>query len=142
MLTHYGMGWQFGLTVLQRMRLGLQVLNKKFYRSQCKSNEFSERQPNAINVKKLIFLLFSVGITVFMTVFMSILTDTPVESKDAQLPASPWSYNRQQASERERKLEKLVFMLLSHTSHTDLRSPVSECPLCEKVRVWTHVLPV
>ncbi|XP_034059823.1 zinc finger protein Gfi-1-like [Gymnodraco acuticeps] len=37
-----------------------------------------------------------------------------------------------QASERERHLEGLVFMLLKHTSHTDLRSPVSECPLCEK----------
>lgn len=93
-------------------------------------------------LKKAFFLLFSVGITVFMTVFMSILTEVPVESKDAQVPASPWSYNRQQASERERKLERLVFMLLSHTSHTDLRSPVSECPLCEKVRVSTHVLPV
>lgn len=104
----------------------------------CESNEFCERQPNTINVKKLIFLLFSAGSTVFTTVFTSILTDSPVESKDAQLPASPWSYNRQQASERERKLERLVFMLLSHTSHTDLRSPVSECPLCEKVRVSTH----
>lgn len=76
--------------------------------------------------------------TVFMTVFMSILTDVPVESKDAQVPASPWSCNTQQTSERERKLERLVYMLLSHTSHTDLRSPVSECPLCEKVRVPTH----
>lgn len=36
-------------------------------------------------------------------------------------------------SERERKLERLVFMLLNHTSHTDRRSPVRECPLCEKV---------
>lgn len=86
------------------------------------------------------FERFSVGITVFTTVFVSILTDVPVESKDAQ--ASPWSYNRQQASERERKLERLVYMLLSHTSHTDLRSPVSECPLCEKVSASTHVLPV
>ncbi|XP_063760720.1 zinc finger protein sens-like isoform X2 [Eleginops maclovinus] len=39
-----------------------------------------------------------------------------------------------QASERERHLEGLVFMLLKHTSHTDLRSPVSECPLCKKER--------
>lgn len=42
---------------------------------------------------------------------------------------------RYQASERERELERLVFLLLSHTSHTDLKSPVSECPLCEKVGV-------
>nr|XP_046272528.1 zinc finger protein Gfi-1b-like [Scatophagus argus]XP_046272529.1 zinc finger protein Gfi-1b-like [Scatophagus argus] len=45
---------------------------------------------------------------------------------------SPWSADRHQASERERKLERLVFMLLNHTSHTDLKSPVSECLLCEK----------
>ncbi|XP_038549735.1 zinc finger protein Gfi-1b-like [Micropterus salmoides] len=53
----------------------------------------------------------------------------PVESRDTPLPVS---VDRHQASERERELEKLVFMLLNHTSHTDLRSPVSECPLCEK----------
>ncbi|KAF3846832.1 hypothetical protein F7725_003910 [Dissostichus mawsoni] len=41
-----------------------------------------------------------------------------------------------QASERERHLEGLVFMLLKHTSHTDLRSPVSECPLCGKELVF------
>ncbi|TKS91463.1 Zinc finger protein [Collichthys lucidus] len=39
------------------------------------------------------------------------------------------------ASERERELERLVLMLLNHTSHTDLKSPVSECPLCEKCRL-------
>ncbi|KAK2833891.1 hypothetical protein Q5P01_017780 [Channa striata] len=53
----------------------------------------------------------------------------------AQVPVentSPWSSHRHQASERERELERLVFMLLNHTSHTDLTSPVSECPLCEK----------
>lgn len=60
MPTHYWMGWQFGLTVLQRMCLGLQVLNKKFYRLQCKSNEFFfERLSNPINVflKKAYFSL-------------------------------------------------------------------------------------
>uniref|UniRef100_UPI0037E95322 zinc finger protein Gfi-1b n=1 Tax=Semicossyphus pulcher TaxID=241346 RepID=UPI0037E95322 len=54
----------------------------------------------------------------------------PMEARDAPLPASPWSSH--QASERERELERLVFMLLNHTAHTDLKSPVSECPLCEK----------
>ncbi|XP_068605868.1 zinc finger protein Gfi-1b [Brachionichthys hirsutus] len=44
-------------------------------------------------------------------------------------PVSPW---RRQASERERELEKLVFVLINHTLHTDLTSPASECPLCEK----------
>uniref|UniRef100_A0A671YAR7 C2H2-type domain-containing protein n=2 Tax=Sparus aurata TaxID=8175 RepID=A0A671YAR7_SPAAU len=56
----------------------------------------------------------------------------PGENRDAALPASPWLSNRHQASERERELERLVFMLLNHTSHTDLKSPVRECPLCEK----------
>ncbi|AWP18475.1 putative zinc finger protein Gfi-1b-like [Scophthalmus maximus] len=56
----------------------------------------------------------------------------PVENTDAHLPVSPWLSNRHQATERERELEKLVFMLLNHTSHTDLKSPVSQCPLCEK----------
>lgn len=40
------------------------------------------------------------------------------------------SRDRQHPSERERELERLVFMLLHHTSHTV--TPVSECPLCEK----------
>lgn len=62
-----------------------------------------------------------------------ILTKASGENRDAALPASPWSSNRHQASERERELERLVFMLLNHTSHTDLKSPVRECPLCEKV---------
>ncbi|XP_029293935.1 zinc finger protein Gfi-1b-like [Cottoperca gobio] len=57
----------------------------------------------------------------------------PEESRDAPLP------DRHQASERERQLERLVYMLLNHTSHTDLRSPVSECPLCEKS--LSEVLP-
>ncbi|KAG8006464.1 Zinc finger protein Gfi-1b [Nibea albiflora] len=56
----------------------------------------------------------------------------PVENRDAPLWVSPWLVDRHQASERERELERLVFMLLNHTSHTDLKSPVSECPLCEK----------
>ncbi|XP_074511689.1 uncharacterized protein LOC141780387 isoform X2 [Sebastes fasciatus] len=56
----------------------------------------------------------------------------PVENRDAPLPVSPWTVDRHQASDRERQLEGLVFMLLNHTSHTDLKSPVSECPLCEK----------
>ncbi|XP_042249588.1 zinc finger protein Gfi-1b-like [Thunnus albacares] len=55
-----------------------------------------------------------------------------VENRDAPLQASPWSTDRYQASERERELERLVFILLNHTSHTDLKSPVSQCPLCEK----------
>ncbi|XP_044038423.1 zinc finger protein Gfi-1b-like [Siniperca chuatsi] len=56
----------------------------------------------------------------------------PVENRDAPLPVSLWSADRHHASERERELEKLVFMLLNHTAHTDLKSPVSNCPLCEK----------
>nr|XP_020478836.1 zinc finger protein 675-like [Monopterus albus] len=51
----------------------------------------------------------------------------PVEKGDADVPSQ-----RHQASNRERELERLVFMLLNHTLHTDLTSPVSECPLCEK----------
>lgn len=62
-----------------------------------------------------------------------ILTKAPVENRDAPLPVSPWSSDRHRASEREQELERLVLMLLNHTSHTNLRSPVSECPLCEKV---------
>ncbi|XP_041813350.1 zinc finger protein Gfi-1b-like isoform X2 [Chelmon rostratus] len=56
----------------------------------------------------------------------------PVGSRDAPLLVTPWSADRRQASERERELERLVLMLLKHTSHTDLKSPVSDCPLCEK----------
>ncbi|KAG7504178.1 zinc finger protein Gfi-1b-like [Solea senegalensis] len=56
----------------------------------------------------------------------------PVEDRDAALLASPWLPKQHQASERERELEKLVCLLLNHTSHTDLRSPVSQCLLCEK----------
>ncbi|KAL7377804.1 hypothetical protein ABVT39_004562 [Epinephelus coioides] len=58
----------------------------------------------------------------------------PMENRDAPLPVSPWTVDRHQASTRERQLEGLVFMLLNHTSHTDLKSPVSECPLCDKER--------
>ncbi|XP_017272160.1 zinc finger protein Gfi-1b-like [Kryptolebias marmoratus] len=46
-------------------------------------------------------------------------------------PVAPWSSDGHQ-SDRERELERLVLMLLNHTSHTDLKSPVRECPLCEK----------
>ncbi|XP_047426797.1 zinc finger protein Gfi-1b-like [Mugil cephalus] len=57
----------------------------------------------------------------------------PLETGDAPLPVSQWSSDiRQHTTERERELERLVYMLLKHTSHTDLKSPVSECPLCEK----------
>lgn len=57
----------------------------------------------------------------------------PLEKINAPLLVSPWLADRHQASERERELERLVFMLVNHTSHTDLKSPVSDCPLCEKV---------
>uniref|UniRef100_A0A8C6UMD1 C2H2-type domain-containing protein n=1 Tax=Neogobius melanostomus TaxID=47308 RepID=A0A8C6UMD1_9GOBI len=40
--------------------------------------------------------------------------------------------DRQHPSEREKELERLVFMLLSHTSHTRTQPPLSECPLCQK----------
>ncbi|KAM7386311.1 hypothetical protein PAMA_009103 [Pampus argenteus] len=60
------------------------------------------------------------------------LASATVENKDASLPASLWSAERHQASERERDLERLVFMLLNHTLHTNPKSPVSQCPLCEK----------
>ncbi|XP_027878071.1 zinc finger protein 205 [Xiphophorus couchianus] len=55
----------------------------------------------------------------------------PVEKEDRPTPVAPWSPDRQQ-SDRERELERLVFLLLNHTSHTDLKSPVRDCPLCEK----------
>ncbi|KAF3700587.1 Zinc finger protein Gfi-1b Growth factor-independent protein 1B [Channa argus] len=61
--------------------------------------------------------------------------DDPWSSAKAPVDSSavsPWLSHRHQASERERELEKLVLMLLNHTSHTDPKSPVSECPLCEK----------
>ncbi|XP_019749116.1 zinc finger protein Gfi-1b-like isoform X2 [Hippocampus comes] len=45
---------------------------------------------------------------------------------------SAWSAERHQTSDRERQLERLVFTLLCRASHTDLRSPLSHCPLCEK----------
>ncbi|XP_039901749.1 zinc finger protein Gfi-1b-like [Simochromis diagramma] len=56
----------------------------------------------------------------------------PLEKINAPLLVSPWLADRHQASERERELERLVFMLVNHTSHTDLKSPVTDCPLCEK----------
>ncbi|KAG7216144.1 hypothetical protein INR49_028992, partial [Caranx melampygus] len=56
----------------------------------------------------------------------------PVENRDTAVPVSLWSSDRHQASNRERELERLVYLLLNHTSHTDLKSPVSQCPLCEK----------
>ncbi|KAJ0001507.1 hypothetical protein NQD34_006528 [Periophthalmus magnuspinnatus] len=40
--------------------------------------------------------------------------------------------DRQQQSEREKELERLVLILLSHTAHTRTQAPVSKCPLCEK----------
>ncbi|XP_072224684.1 uncharacterized protein [Leuresthes tenuis] len=55
----------------------------------------------------------------------------PLAKGDSPLLVSPWSSDRQ-GSNREQELERLVFMLLNHTSHTDLKSPVRECPLCEK----------
>lgn len=56
------------------------------------------------------------------------------EALDAQ-----WRSDRH-GSDRERELERLVFLLLNHTSHTDLKAPVRECPLCEKVgrQVFIH----
>ncbi|XP_068593165.1 zinc finger protein Gfi-1b isoform X2 [Cebidichthys violaceus] len=59
-------------------------------------------------------------------------SEAPVENRDVPRPVSPWTADGHQASERERQLEGLVYLLLNHTSHTDLKSPVSECPLCEK----------
>ncbi|XP_041832847.1 zinc finger protein Gfi-1b-like isoform X2 [Melanotaenia boesemani] len=62
-------------------------------------------------------------------------TDRPWSSAKAKgenhLLVSPWPLDRQ-GSDRERELERLVFMLLNHTSHTDLKAPVRECPLCER----------
>ncbi|MEQ2243196.1 hypothetical protein ILYODFUR_004608 [Ilyodon furcidens] len=55
----------------------------------------------------------------------------PGEKGDCPLPISQWSSDQQQ-SDRERELERLVFLLLNHTSHTDLKSPTRNCPLCEK----------
>lgn len=63
------------------------------------------------------------------------ITKAPAESKDTSLLAPPWLVDRHQVSNRERELERLVLMLLRHTSHTDLKSPVSQCLLCEKVGV-------
>ncbi|XP_034394934.1 zinc finger protein Gfi-1b-like [Cyclopterus lumpus] len=56
----------------------------------------------------------------------------PVDNGDVPLSVSPWTADRRQASERERQLEGLVYMLLNQSSHTDLKFPVSECPLCER----------
>ncbi|KAF7658068.1 hypothetical protein LDENG_00017640 [Lucifuga dentata] len=61
-------------------------------------------------------------------------SETPVENRDTPPSASLLLADSQATSERERELEKLVYMLLNHTSHTDLKSPDSECPLCEKER--------
>ncbi|XP_054615593.1 zinc finger protein Gfi-1b-like [Dunckerocampus dactyliophorus] len=55
-----------------------------------------------------------------------------VNRPDVGVLASPWSADRHQTSDRERQLERLVFMLLHHTSHMDIKSPFSQCPLCEK----------
>ncbi|KAM4716886.1 uncharacterized protein FYW61_017135 [Anableps anableps] len=55
----------------------------------------------------------------------------PEEKGDRPMPVSPWSSDKQQ-SDRERELERLVYLLVNHTSHTDLKSPVRDCPLCEK----------
>ncbi|XP_035037072.1 zinc finger protein Gfi-1b [Hippoglossus stenolepis] len=59
--------------------------------------------------------------------------NVPEGNRDAARPVSMWP------SERERELEKLVFMLLNHTSHIDLKSPVSQCPLCEKPLSEVHL---
>ncbi|XP_008329016.1 zinc finger protein Gfi-1b-like isoform X2 [Cynoglossus semilaevis] len=45
---------------------------------------------------------------------------------------SPWTPRPQQSTDRERELEELLLMFLTHTSHTDLSSPVSHCLLCVK----------
>ncbi|XP_029945470.1 zinc finger protein Gfi-1b-like isoform X2 [Salarias fasciatus] len=50
----------------------------------------------------------------------------------SESPPPPWPAARLQTSDREQQLERLVFMLLNHTTHTDLKTPVSSCPLCEK----------
>ncbi|CAL1588535.1 unnamed protein product [Knipowitschia caucasica] len=36
------------------------------------------------------------------------------------------------SSEREKQLERLVFLLLSRTAHTQAQVPAANCPLCEK----------
>ncbi|XP_021411926.2 zinc finger protein Gfi-1b-like [Oncorhynchus mykiss] len=46
--------------------------------------------------------------------------------------APPWSLHWPRGPDRERELEKLVHVLLSHRPHMDLNS-TSPCPLCEKV---------
>ncbi|XP_012723350.2 zinc finger protein Gfi-1b [Fundulus heteroclitus] len=55
----------------------------------------------------------------------------PVEERDSPPSVSPWSSDQQQ-SDRERELERLVFLLLNHTSHTDTKLSVRDCPLCKK----------
>lgn len=60
-----------------------------------------------------------------------IWSSATVEKGDRSTPVSPWPSDQKQ-SDRERELERLVFLLLNHTSHTDLKSPVRDCPLCEK----------
>lgn len=72
-------------------------------------------------------------LTVFFYSFL-FLTKASVEKEVYPPPASSWSSDQQQ-SNRERELERLVLLLLNHTSHTDLKSPVRDCPLCEKVRI-------
>ncbi|XP_071029545.1 zinc finger protein Gfi-1b-like [Oncorhynchus clarkii lewisi] len=46
--------------------------------------------------------------------------------------ALPWYPHWPRGPDRERELEKLVHVLLSHRPHMDLKS-TSPCPLCEKV---------
>ncbi|XP_068434409.1 zinc finger protein Gfi-1b [Clinocottus analis] len=87
---------------------------------------FAKRRPSNYDTKSILC-----GLKSFPSSF-PIRTEAPVDSRDVPLSVSAWTADRRQASERERQLEGLVYMLLSHTSHTDLRSPVSECPLCEK----------
>ncbi|KAM9392338.1 uncharacterized protein KZ484_003804 [Pholidichthys leucotaenia] len=55
-----------------------------------------------------------------------------LEKRDAPQMGPRWPLDRHQVSQRELELERLVLVLLKHTSHTDLKSPVSDCALCQK----------
>ncbi|XP_041943595.1 zinc finger protein Gfi-1b-like isoform X2 [Alosa sapidissima] len=48
-------------------------------------------------------------------------------------PELPWSHYGPTGLEREMELERLVHALLTYRQHINLKVPLYECPLCEKV---------
>nr|XP_040047914.1 zinc finger protein Gfi-1b-like isoform X1 [Gasterosteus aculeatus aculeatus] len=105
----------------------------------------SKREVGVVDIASISVLIFSAAlystktqkktIACKLRSFQSschVLKKVPVENSSDPLRVSPWPADRHQVSERERQLEALVYLLLNHTSHTDLQSPISECRLCGK----------